>query len=349
MARTWSVLRDGLVPLILFSGLVLGAKHFIFGHLHESGLDKHLANACSPQSTTITHYRLSYVGHGTTDAILCPLVTFFHRAFSVPDALSGLAYFLGVGGPLIAIPSVESWRTGRSVLIAYPVIYGLLSQTLTVGLVYPIYWLIFILSGSANTGRGGGRPEDAKITQGHAEAIIFGLLVGAVVPTVGMLVLDDPVVTAMWQPYPAYVSLAQYAHLALRPASKHSDSGYKTIRFLYLALFMISSSVHISTIWPLISKDLTTIQRLFLPTISSPTRSTEAGLRVLHFLKWDLTFGLSAAMFATLWFARDLTESVALVAWNVTVTVALGPGAALAGAALWRESSLQPITKVKAT
>ncbi|KAF5386874.1 hypothetical protein D9615_001688 [Tricholomella constricta] len=339
MVRTWSVIRDGLVPLILFSSLVFGAKRFIFGHLYDSGLAKHLASACTSQATTTTHYRLSYVGHDKTDAFLCPIVTFFHAAIAFPDALSGLTYFVGIGGPLIAMPVVESWRAGRSIFIAYPVIFGLLSQTISIGMTFPIYWLIFILSGGANAGRGGGT-GDAKITQAHAEAIVFGLVVGAIIPTVGMLVLEDPQVTAIWQLYPIYVSLAQYAHLALRPASKHSQPGYKTIRFLYLALFLISSSVHISTIWPLIT-NFNHIQRVFLPATMAPAHSTAVGLRVLHFLKWDLAFGLGAAILATLWFARNFTETIAMAAWNVIATPVFGPGAALAGAALWRESTLQ--------
>jgi len=271
------------------------------------------------------------------------LVVFFHAALDEPDAFALLTYFIGTGGPLIAIPAVEGWRAGRSAFIAYPVIFGLLSQTLTIGITFPIYWLVFILSGGANITLG-------KIKQAHAEATVFGVMVGATIPSICLLALSDPVVTAIWQPYPIYVSLAQYAHLAFRPASKHAESGYKTIRFMYIGMFILASSAHIATIWPLIT-DFSTIQRVYLPSLTAPVQSASIGVRVLHFLKWDLALGLASSIIATLWFARNLKETLALAAWNVIATPVFGPGAALTGAAVWRESSLQDtsIPKVKRT
>ncbi|KAG5651279.1 hypothetical protein H0H81_009222 [Sphagnurus paluster] len=308
---------------------------FIFGHLYESELAKDLATACHHSSTTDTPYRLSYTGHGKSDAFLCPLVTFFHAAIDLPDAQSFLTYFIGIGAPLVAIPLIESSRAGRSLFIAYPLIFGLLSQTITVGVTFPIYWLLFIMSGGANNTN----PRDAKITQSHAEAIVFGLLIGAVIPSVGMLVLNDPQVTAMWQPYPIYVSIAQLLHLALRPPSKHPQPGYHTIRFLYLTIFLICSSVHISTIWPFI-RDAATIQKVYLPSTTVPEVSALVGFRVLHFLKWDLALGFGASIIATLWFASNWREVIAITGWSLIATPLLGPGAALTGSALWRESSL---------
>lgn len=256
-----------------------------------------------------------------------------------PDAITFLTYFIGIGAPLGVIPAVEGWRIGRSWLIAYPVIFGLLGQVFTIGVTMPLYWFIFVLSGGADIGKSS-EPGSARVTQAHAEAIIFGIVIGAIIPSVGMLLLEDPQVTAIWQPYPIYVSIAQLAHLAFRPASKHPESGYVTIRALYIGMFIISSSVHISTIWPLI-KDLGVIQNTFLPSTVVPHHATSMADRVLHFLKWDLTFGFAASILATLWFARSTRELIALMGWNAFAIPVLGPGAALTGAALWRESHLQ--------
>ncbi|KAG6832722.1 hypothetical protein H0H92_012294 [Tricholoma furcatifolium] len=344
MARAWSLSRvvkkptqDALLPGALFTSLAFFATRFIFGHLYASGLALNLGGACAPQSSASQPYRLAYTGLDRADAMLCPLVTFFHAAFEEPDAITALKYFISISGPLITIPTIESCRAKRSISIAFPVVLGLLSQTLTIGFTFPIYWLIFIVSGGANTGWG--RPEDALITQAHAEAIIFGLFVGAAIPSIGMVVFKDPQVTAIWQPYPAYFSLAQLIHLSLRPASKHSASGYNTIRFLFIGMFMLSSSIHIATMWPLFT-DLDTIFRVYLPSFVIPEHSTTVGTRVLHFLKWDLAFGFGSSLVATLWFARGLKEVLTLLTWNVIATPLFGPGAALAGAALWRESLL---------
>ncbi|KAG6869066.1 hypothetical protein C0993_003386 [Termitomyces sp. T159_Od127] len=339
MARTWSLVRgiDGLVPIALFSGLAYFAAHFTFGHLNKSGLGQSLQGACHPRHTDAQPYRLVYTGLHQVDELLCTLVAFFHAALDEPDALKALSYIVGAAAPFIAIPTIESCRAGRGMAISLPVILGLLSQVFTVGVTFPIYWLIFIVSGGAKIGRR--RPEDAKITQAHAEAVVFGLIVGAAIPSVGMLVLSDPIVTAIWQPYPAYVSIAQVFHLLIRPASKHSTTGYKTIRLLYLSMFIVYSSIHIATIWPLF-KDIDTLFRVYLPSFTIPDRTATAAVRVLHFLKWDVTFCFSSSILATLWFTNTMKEVLSLLAWNVIAIPLFGPGAAFAGVALWRESSL---------
>ncbi|KAG6897839.1 hypothetical protein C0992_010327 [Termitomyces sp. T32_za158] len=337
MARPWMLIRDGLLPIVLFSSLAYFAAHFTFGHLNKSGLGLSLQGAC-PRGSDTQPYRLVYTGLHQVDELLCTLVTFFHAALDEPDALTALSYFVGIAAPFIAIPTIESCRAGRGMAISLPVILGLLSQILTVGFTFPIYWLIFIVSGGANIGWG--RSADAEITQAHAEAVVFGLLVGAGIPSVGMLVLKDPIVTAIWQPYPLYVSIAQAFHLLIRPASKHSTSGYKTIRFLYLSIFIISSSIHIATIWPLF-KELDTLLRVYLPSLTIPAQTTTAGTRVLHFLKWDVTFGFGSSIVAAFWFTKTVKEALFLLVWNVIAIPLFGPGAAFAGAALQRESSLQ--------
>ncbi|GLB36999.1 hypothetical protein LshimejAT787_0400500 [Lyophyllum shimeji] len=339
MPRAFSFLRDALLPLIVFPGLIAFGIRFIFGHLFESGLSEALGSACIPGASTATSYHLPYTGLEAVDAALCPFVAFFHAALDEPDAVALLTYFIGTAGSLIVIPAVEGWRAGRSAFLAYPVIFGLLSQVISIGITFPIYWLVFILSGGANMTRG-------KISQAHAEAIMFGAIAGATIPSVGLLALRDPVVTAIWQPYPAYVSLAQSAHLAFRSASKRSESGYKTTQFMYIGMLILCSSTHIATIWPLFT-DFDTIRRVYIPSVVAPAPSVSAGVRVLHFLKWDMGFGLASSIIATLWFARNLKEVIALAAWNVIAIPVIGPGAALIGAALWRESKFQDTSDVK--
>ncbi|GLB35146.1 hypothetical protein LshimejAT787_0207110 [Lyophyllum shimeji] len=73
---------------------------------------------------------------------------------------------------------------------------------------------------------------------------------------------------------------------------------------------------------------------------------TSAGIRALNLLKWDLALGFGSSILATLWFASNLKQIIALFAWNVIATPVLGPGAALTGAALWREASLQGVASV---
>lgn len=330
-----------LLALVVFPTLSALAFNFIFGHLFASGLADKLAAQCPPTITSLTEtpYRLDYTTIPTLDTQLCPLVAFFHITMAKPLPLSFLAYFIGVGFPFVVLPAVEACRDGRSLLIAYPAIWGLLTQTMTIGATMPIYWLAFILSRGRGLSKGAGSPNTkGAITQAHAEAIVFGVLIGAIVPTISMLILNDPTVTAIWQPYPVYVSLAHALHLFFRPPSQHPQSGYPTIRALYLGCFVIASSVHISTIWP-IKNDLAAIKSMFFPSTIALNVS-DVSLQTLDFLKWDFVFGSVSTALATLWFAQDLMQLFKMVVWYTVAIPLVGFGAAIMGVALWREQFL---------
>jgi hypothetical protein len=330
-------ITDVISPFIVFSGLDAVACHFVFGHLYQSNLDVAIANACASGRAEAAPYRLRYVGLDAIDSALCFLVTFFQTAINFQDSLAFATYFIGVGAPLIVVPAVESWRAGRSLFIAYPVLFGVLYQIMTVGWTMPLYWLIFILTGgtkSRHPNRG-----NTNISKAAAEAIVFSIIVGAAIPSVGMLVFDDPYVTAIWQPFPIYISLAQRTHLLFRPLSKYPQSGYQTIRGLYIATFILCSSVHIATIWPLIGDDLRTLSRVFIASIVIIPTTMEHGVH--HLLKWDFSVAFASSILVTFWFASSKKQLALLVAWSVFATPVFGPGAAMMGAFLWREASLQ--------
>lgn len=312
--------------------------------MESSGLYLTLADRCNPLfefEEHVTPYLIKYTGlRGLDLYALCPLVSFSHEAIAYPDAISFFTYFVGISAPLPIIPAVEGWRSDRSRYIAFPVIFGILCQTLTVGVMMPIYWLVFIVTGGVD------RTKNPTVSQAHAESIVFGVLVGAVIPSIAMLILEDPQVTAIWQAYPIYVTLAQYALLIFRPASKHSRSGYSIIRALYISAFIVCSYIHISTIWPLLG-NVDAVKSIFIPSRMSPDPSANTGYKVLHLLKWDLFFTFASSMFTTLWFAENLYQLFTLSAWIVVGTPVVGPGAVVTAAFLWRESQLQALRKSK--
>ena len=266
-----------------------------------------------------------------------PVGRIFPTALNYQDSFVFATYFIVIGAPLVVVPTVEGWRAGRSRFIAYPVIFGILFQIMTVGLTMPLYWLIFILTGGTRSRYL--NPANAIISQAAAEAVVFGIIVGAVIPSVGMLGLNDPYVTAIWQPFPIYISLAQYMHLLFRPSSRYPQSGYQTICGLYIATFILCSSVHIATIWPIIEGDLRMFRRVFVPSITIPPTTIEHGVH--HMLKWDFAVAFVSSNLVTLWFAKSKRQLAFLVAWSAFAIPAFGPGATMIGAFLWRETSLQ--------
>jgi len=325
------------LPLVVFPSITALAYKFIFGHLVQSGLREKIARQCSPAlaSLEVTPYRLNYTGFGSVDQNACTLVSIFHAAMSPAPSLF-TNYFIWTLTPVVAISSIESCRNGRHFSLAVPVLFTLTMQVMSFGAVMPLYWLLFIWTGTAGLRAQG---ERTKVPQAQAEAIIFGIFIGFVVPTLCMLALEDPYVTAMWQLFPAWQALAQRVHLFGRPVSRHPESGYRTLRALYIAIFILSSSIHLSVVAPRVH-DFSSLKRIFVPSISVLPSDTALELQVLDFLQFDAVFGFLSSLLATLWFGHTGKEVMGLTVWALLGSILFGPGAAITGAALWRESRL---------
>ena len=253
-----------------------------------------------------------------------------------PTPFSFLTYLLGTSGPFVILPIIEAYRTGQHRLLAYPLIWGLGSQTVTLGATSTVYCFVFLLFGGVERGR---KSNLRLITQADAEAIVFGFIAGAVIPTTAMLVLQDPYVTAIWQIYPVYVYIAHFLHLQIRPASQYSQSGHRTIQALFIGCFIISSSIHISIIWPMIN-DYHTLREFFIPSVSMLDPSTDLTLQAFDLLKWNFAFSVVSLAVASLSFASNLKQFMAIIAWYIGAIPTIGFGAAVIGVAVWRDNVL---------
>ncbi|KAF7305140.1 Citreoviridin biosynthesis protein D [Mycena kentingensis (nom. inval.)] len=267
-----------------------------------------------------------YVGIPAIDDAICGFVTFFHIAFT-PPVRPVLHYFLENALVLLAIPALEAARPGRHYLLGLPVLYGLAMQLFTVGAVLPIYWLVFILTNTAK------RTSSTGIPSTHAQAVAFGIFIGAAVPSACLILLQDSKVTALWQLFPVWQFVAQSAHLLVRRSAIH-ESGFPWIQALYLCAFVVSSSIHIATLFR--TADL---QGIFVPSMS-PRVSASTTLQVLDLLQWDMIFAFASTLLGTVWLGRTRREVLFIALWNVVGSAVFGPGAAIAAVALWRESCL---------
>jgi len=236
----------------------------------------------------------------------------------------------------VILPIVEAYRTGQHRLLAYPLVWGLGSQFVSLGATSTVYFFVFLLLGGVERGR---KSNLRLITQADAEAIVFGIIAGAVIPTAAMLVLQDPYVTAIWQLYPVYVATAHFLHLQIRPASQYSQSGHRTIQALFIGCFIISSSIHISIVWPMIN-DYDSLKEFFIPSVSMLDPSTDLTLQAFDLLKWDFAFSFASVAVASLWFASNLKEFIAIIAWYIGAIPTIGFGAAVIGVAVWRDNVL---------
>ncbi|KAJ7771632.1 hypothetical protein B0H16DRAFT_190530 [Mycena metata] len=299
---------------------------------NSAGLTPHLQGQCSPTSPEESPYRITYIG-GAADAAICSFVAFFHLALT-PTARPLLNYFLGTSLPLLALPALEAHRasTRGPAILSFPVLFGLAGQVFTVGAVLPLYWLIFILSGAASTTP----TSSTKISSEHAQATVFSLIIGVGVPSACLLFLRDPHVTALWQLFPLYQLIAYSGHLLVRPPQANSSgNGFGWVQALYLSSFIVGSSTHLSTIAAAPS-----VASVFLPRTGAPGIGVAPELLVLDVLQWDSIFAFGSTMLATLWFAHTTRQALTIALWNVVGTIIVGPGAAIAAVALWRESYL---------
>jgi hypothetical protein len=249
------------------------------------------------------------------------------------------AYIISSIGTIGMVPFIEAARSGRSYLLAFPILVGLLSQGITAAITLPIYWLLFVLTGAAGLHL---RPDNGrtKITHAHAEALLFSAFTGVAIPSLGMLYLNDPIVTAIWQPYPVWVSISQSAHLLFRPASKYPMSGYKTTQGVFAFGFVVSALAHVSIVLPRLG-DVAALKNMFIPSMTALnpfTTTLERGVQ--DFLQWDGLICMMSSIVATLFFGRNVKEFFGLLAWYLVATCLVGPAAAVSAVFMWREMLL---------
>jgi hypothetical protein len=318
----------------------------MFGHATESGTLARLHAQCGESvvhlNTTASSYMLPYTGLQAVDNRLCGLVAMFHVALS-PHNRPFFLYFFASAGSISLVQATEAARKTPSPFLGNPIpfIVGMLSQVMTLGATLPLYWLIFILSGAHS--RKGDARSGARVLKTHAEAINLSMLIGVFIPTALLFLLDNPYVTALWQPFPLYMYIVQLVYLRLRPFSP--GSGYRIIQGIHISNFVISAVAHhLFIVSPVMNGDesvFAELKRLFVPSIDvldPATVTLEQG--VMDVFKWDFVLSVVSGILATLWFARNWTELLGILGWYVMISMSLGPGAAAAGVIAWRESQL---------
>ncbi|KAF8589992.1 hypothetical protein K439DRAFT_1241011, partial [Ramaria rubella] len=235
--------------------------------------------------------------------------------------------FLTSFAAFVVTPVIEASRKHCSFLLGYPVIIGIIYQVMSGAVTLPIYWAIFLAFTRDDV-------AGSVIDQASAEAILFGLVMGYVFPTLGMVFISTPNVIAFWQAFPIHMSLLGQLYLLIRPKRGNGDSGYRTVQATYMIIFVISSIVHLRTY----KFDLQYVINAWIPSTEIPdaNKGHTALYSIIHFLQWDAAFIFGSTFLASLWFANSVVQSVKLLVWVITSSILLGPGAAVSGVFLWR-------------
>lgn len=157
--------------------------------------------------------------------------------------------------------------------------------------------------------------------------------------SVGMLTMNSPWFTAIWQVFPLWMFIAQHAYLWIRP--RHPQSGYRTIQGTYIFLFFLSAMPHIYLLGPaIVAGDHAKLRALFVPTLAAPDISSTTSAGVLEFIQWDFILAAFSAFLVSFWIAKSILQFAAMTVWFVVAGVLFGIGSALVGVFAWREGVL---------
>ncbi|KAK0498254.1 hypothetical protein EDD18DRAFT_1378600 [Armillaria luteobubalina] len=299
---------DVIIPLLLFPALTALEVTNILPSIKFLGPE--IQSACKPGSPNC----IRHTNNDLFDSGLCGIFSVFNVAMK-PELMPFLVYFIGTLAPAaVLFQSFESARKGRRFTTSHSaLLFGILGQLVTFAAVMPFYWLYQILSGNLERQKGG------RMTQAQAEAAVFGVLIGWVIPSVAMVAVQDPRITGLWQIAPIIDFIAGSIYLLFHPLAVHSQSGFRTMQIAYIGAFL----------WQHPS--------IYLP-FSTPTEGIL--WHTANTFQWDFSVGVGCCIFGSLWFSRSISQAIGLVVWIVVGSVAVGPGAAFTAIALWREVRL---------
>lgn len=319
------------------------AYHFEFGHLRLSGAKASLGAKCSSGSpSSQTPYLLPYTGWVNVDGGLCTLVTLFMETLNTEQGLSDLDYLFGTTGIIVLLPFAESVRRhsnnhgSPSLLIAFPALWLLITQVASIGMTFPVYWLVYIASGNVQT-RQSFALSPPNLSQ--ALSLVFAVLGGAMLPSSALKGFRDPYITVIWQFYPVFMSVAYFLHYLLTPRAWRSQSGLVILRFLFIGVLIISSSSHIAAVWPAVLEgDFAQARSMVLPSLTPLPVEAELSAKLANFLRWDGLFAFFASAIATLWFVKNSRELASFVVWYLISVPLFGFGAAITAVIVWVEN-----------
>ncbi|TQV90417.1 atmA protein [Cordyceps javanica] len=323
-----------LAPLGLL-GLLLAVPYFVGYLSFANGLlplvDDIWAAGRFPDGTPLRTRWLG--GPPKLDELLSKLVVFFWpvAAFQHPGLFLHSLAFSGTFAAGWTLVTLETWRAGNAwTLSGFSVHLGLLAQVLTFAFATPVYGLLHLL-----TGRTASAPSRASMHIPYAVLAAFPLVffVGNTVPSVAMVlpfsahntVAVKQLLTALWQPWPAYTAFGlSAAHLVLgssglglltagdRPTPEGRGRAAAALRLIYAIAFgnaavshLAAATVTLGTVLApkifhpdyAVSLHPLKVLETVLPWAPNPVAQIRAlGDGVNIFLRWDYLLGSTSLL-----------------------------------------------------
>lgn len=345
----------------------MAVKFMYMDHL-GAGMDQHIAGLCSQSGTSPKHvdFRRSYLRNytgifsiDTSDPGPCVVVAFFHLLLDAPTSAPSrfLTYLLGNGIPCVLVPFVEGYRyPGRQhAFLRWPTLWLVMTQAATMALTFPLYFSLLLFSRTEpkdNTGEGAkdirGVTNASHLARtmkpGEAQALLLGLIVGAVVPSAAMVLANDAWVTWGWQFYPLYIALVRDLYLYIQGPPEESPGMHRSMKttrslwMIYLGAFGVAALTHAWIVWPLVLVgDFATLQNLLGPFVASSALDMHPSQQGHNFLKWDYLLGSLCVVTGLLCATESYRQVRKMFLWCVFAVPIFGFGGAIGGILVWRD------------
>ncbi|KAL4894864.1 hypothetical protein BDV59DRAFT_164995 [Aspergillus ambiguus] len=270
--------------------------------------------------------RTVYTGVEPVDHLLSVLTAFFWPSTDGSNASLTLHSigFSGTFGSAWILVCLEAWRRGNAWgLAAFPMVFGLAAQVLTFAFATPLYAAVQVYT--SITARKP-NPDNIRVPRAILNAMPFVFVVGYMVPTNLLIVPISEHMTvdlkqiciALWQPWPAYVSiLLTIVHILFSPFASNDhnlEGGRSTLRALrrvYAFAFanaavthLISWTVSLTTLAaPALFEDRflaalhpAKVFEVPLPWESPVAQVQSIGEGVHAFLRWDYLIGSAGVL-----------------------------------------------------
>lgn len=306
-----------------------------------------------------------YTGFNGLDSILRLIVWVFSESISGPDLGTRLQcfYFLVNLLPIVYIWAVEGHRNGNQLtLLAYPALFGGVSQLLGIGKIAPFYFLLSMLNTRRDVyNRTTGRAVHSPV----AKALIPALCLGFIVPSVLLFIQHGDHATqqnaiAFWQPLPVYVAMLTW--LFSRAIDRASPAKPLDLELLdnkdvtplmcgYALCASVTAVLHICTmICAIPSPNVSLIEAMFnLSTVAS----MRSGMNPADFFRYDFVLCFAAMLVWLLYSVFHLRRLGYITTGNAlkaAVAIALGqilvgPGAVYAVIWAWRENVIVSLSE----
>ncbi|EGX95267.1 hypothetical protein CCM_03539 [Cordyceps militaris CM01] len=357
-----------LAPLALLA-LALAVPYFIGYLSFANGLmplvDEIWAAGAFPDGTPL---RTRWLGLPKLDELLSKLVVFFWpvAAFQHPGLFLHSLAFSGTFAAGWTLVTLETWRDGNAwTLSGFSVHLGLAAQVLTFAFATPVYGFLHLV-----TGRTASAPTRAHMHIQYAVLASLPLVffVGNAVPSVAMVlpfssrntVAVKQLLTAVWQPWPAYTAFGLTAANLLfggliTAGDKATPQGRKkaagALRLIYAIAFGNAAVSHLAAATVTIGTTLAPgifhpdyavalhprkVLAAVLPWAANPVAQIETlGDGVNVFLRWDYLLGTtSLLLWASVLYARahrhyegKSVDALSFLVKIATLYAVIGPAA----------------------